>query len=87
MLELGFRPTIDLTQPYGFHLEKTVPSVRHLNTWLKTLAPLVLANLFAQSVYALQQEIPGLGEVVAYDVKHLYATVKENNFRAYVPER
>jgi hypothetical protein len=64
-----------------------VSSVRHLNTWLKTLDPLFLANLFAQSVQALQQEIPGLGEVVAYDVKHLYANVKENNFRAYVPER
>ena len=87
VLELGFRPHIDLTQPYGFQVEKTVPSVRHLNTWLKTLDPLFLANLFAQSVQALQQEIPGLGEVVAYDVKHIYANVKENNFRAYVLER
>ncbi len=87
VLELGFRPHIDLTQPYGFQVEKTVPSVRHLNNLLKTLHPRLLANLFAQSVQALQQEIPGLGEVVAYDVKHIYANVKENNFRAYVLER
>ena len=87
VLELGFRPHLDRTQPYGFHVEHTVPSMRHLNSWLKMLDPLVLADLFAQSVQALQQEIPGLGEVVAYDVKHLYANVKENNFRAYVPER
>ena len=65
-------------------MARTVPSVRHLNTMLKTLDQRLLANLFAQSVQALQQEIPGLGEVVAYDVKHLYANVKENNFRAYV---
>jgi hypothetical protein len=87
VLELGFRPHLDCTQPYGFHVSKTVPSVRHLNTVLKTLDPLVLADLFAQSVQALQHEIPGLGEVVAYDVKHIYANVKENNFRAYVAER
>ena len=61
--------------------------MRHLNNWLRSFDPRLLANLFEQSVQALQQEIPGLGEVVAYDVKHLYANVKENNFRAYVPER
>jgi hypothetical protein len=87
VLELGFRPHLDLTQPYGFQVEKTVPSVRQLNHMLRTLDPRLLANLFAQSVQALQQEIPGLGEVVAYDVKHIYANVKENNFRAYVEER
>jgi hypothetical protein len=64
-----------------------VPSVRHLNTHLKKLDPCLLAKLFPQSVRALQQEIPGLGEVIAYDVKHIYANVKENNFRAYVLER
>jgi hypothetical protein len=87
VLELGFRPHLDLTQPYGFQVEQTVPTVRQLNSILMTLDPRLLANLFAQSVQALQQEIPGLGEVVAYDVKHLYANVKENNFRAYVEER
>jgi hypothetical protein len=35
----------------------------------------------------LQEEIPGLGEVVAFDVKHIYAWVKENNERVYVKER
>ena len=87
VLELGFRPHIDFTQPYGFTVAKTVPSVRHLNNWLRSFDPRLLATLFEQSVQALQQEIPGLGEVVAYDVKHPYANVKENNFRAYVPER
>jgi hypothetical protein len=87
VLDLGFRPHLDLRQPYGFNVAKTVPSVRHLNNILRSLDPRLLADLFAQSVQALQAEIPGLGEVVAFDVKHIYANVKENNFRAYVPER
>jgi Transposase DDE domain len=87
VLELGFRPHLDLTQPYGFDVATTVPSVRHLNNILRSLDPRLLADLFAQSVQALQAAIPGLGEVVAYDVKHIYANVKENNFRAYVAER
>src|SRR5260370_40409787 len=41
-----------------------------------------LNNLVAHPVgQALQEEIPGLGEVVAFDVKYIYANVKENNFR------
>jgi len=87
VLELGFRPHVDLKEPYGFDVKKTVPSIRHLNNILRSLDSRLLADLFAQSVQALQAEIPGLGEVVAYDVKHIYANVKENNFRAYVAER
>src|SRR5207248_2143812 len=49
VLELGFRPHLDFTQPYGFDVTKTVPSVRHLNSMLNTLDPLLLADLFAQS--------------------------------------
>src|SRR5438067_9388778 len=37
LLELGFRPYLDLNQPYGFDVTKTVPSVRHLNAILRTL--------------------------------------------------
>src|SRR5437588_6725640 len=87
VLELGFRPHLDLRQPYGFDVDKTVPSIRHLNHILRTLDTRLLADLLTQTVEALQEEIPGLGEVVAFDVKHIYANVKENNFRAYVEER
>src|SRR3989440_2113269 len=87
VLELGFRPHLDVSEPYGFRVSKTVPSVRHLNAILRSLDPGLLAELFAQSVHALQAEIPGLGEVVAYDVKHIYANVKENNPRVYVKDR
>jgi len=87
VLELGFRPHLDVTAPYGFRVEKTVPSVRHLNAVLRSLDGRWLADLFAQTVHALQAEIPGLGEVVAYDVKHIYANVKENNPRVYMKDR
>jgi hypothetical protein len=87
VLELGFRPHIETRQPYGFDVAKTVPSIRHLNHILRTLDPRLLADLFAQTVQALQEAIPGLGETVAFDVKHIYANVKENNPRQYVPER
>ncbi len=87
VLELGFRPHLDLAAPYGFDVAKTVPSVRHLNYMLQSLDPNLLTDLFTQTVHALQAEIPGLGEVVAYDVKHIYAHVRENNPRVYLKDR
>src|SRR5712691_9450334 len=87
VLELGFRPHLDRNSPYGFDVEKTVPCVRHLNDILQRLDQHLFSDLFAQTVHALQAEIPGLGEVVAYDVKHIYANVKENNPRVYLKDR
>src|SRR6266568_3719696 len=43
--------------------------------------------LLVPTVQDLCAEIPGLGETVAFDVTHLYASVQENNLRAYVKER
>ena len=87
VLELGFRPHLDVREPYGFDLQQTLPSVRWLNEWLRTVDRRLLAPLFEQSVHALRAEIPGLGEVVAYDVKHIYANVKENNPRVSMKDR
>ncbi len=87
VLELGFRPHLDLGMVYGFRIESTVPCVRHLNTVLRHLDGQVLSSLLTQTVHALQTEIPGLGEVVAYDVKHIYANVKENNPRVHMKDR
>src|SRR6266699_495161 len=87
VLELGFRPHLDLGMAYGFRVESTVPCVRHLNTVLRHLDGQVLSSLLTQTVHALQTEIPGLGEVVAYDVKHIYAHVKENNPRVHMKDR
>jgi hypothetical protein len=59
VLELGFRPHLDFTKPYGFDVEQTVPSIGHLNAILRSLDSRKLSDLFAQTVHALQAEIPG----------------------------
>lgn len=87
VLELGLRPHLDFTQPYGFDVARTVPSVRWLNEWVRTVDCRLLCDLFEQSVQALRETIPDLGEVVAYDVKHIYANVKENNPRVWMQDR
>ena len=91
VLELGFRPVTDsqtaLRSPYGFDVEATVPTARWLREQLHRLDPTVLRDLLARTVTALQEEIPGLGETVAFDVKHIYGWVRENNPRLYVKGR
>jgi len=63
------------------------PALGFLREQLRRLDPVLLHTLLQTTVTALQGEIPGLGEIVAFDVKHIYAWVKENNLRDYVPER
>jgi hypothetical protein len=87
VIELGFQLVLDASQPYGFDVEATLPTRFWLGEKLRQLDQTLLTELLAGTVHALQAEIPGLGETVAFDVKHLYAWVKHNNERAYVPER
>jgi hypothetical protein len=87
VVELGFRPVPDPTQPYGFAVERTVPGARWLRHQQQHLDPAVLQALLRATVTALQAEIPELGTTVAVDVKHIYAWVQENNPKAYVTER
>ena len=84
VLELGFRPVLDCTQPYGFAVERTVPSARWLREQQRRLQQSVLQALLVETVAALREAIPGLGEIVAFDVTHIYAWVRENNPRVYV---
>ncbi len=46
-----------------------------------------LLRTFQATVQALQEEIPDLGEVVAVDVKHQDAWVRENNLRESITDR
>lgn len=87
VLELGFRPAVDPTQPFGFDVERTVPCDRWLRHRQRTLDPTLLARLLAATVRALRAEVPGLGATLAIDVKHIYAWVQENNPKAYLTER
>jgi hypothetical protein len=87
VLELGFRPVLDIGQPHGFDVERTVPTARWFREKQRTLQQSTLQALLLGTIQALLEEIPGLGEIVAFDVTHIYAWVKENNPRAYVKER
>src|SRR5260370_4795344 len=74
VIELGFHLVLDPTQPYGFDVARTVPSVRWLREQLRSLDPALLQSLLQGIVTALHAEIPGLGETVAFDVKHIRPT-------------
>ena len=87
VVDVGFRLVLDTSAPYGFDLEHTLPCEFWLREKLRSFDPTLLQALLQSTVRALQDEIPGLGDTVAFDVKHIYAWVKENNARAYVPER
>ena len=91
VLELGFRPLtttpMAMTSPYGFDVECTVPSDHWLRAQLQHFDEALFQRLLVQSVQALQQEIPGLGETVAFDVKHIFAWGRENNDQVSVKGR
>ena len=87
ILECGFHPVLDPSEPYGFVVQTTLPGDRWLRHQQQTLSHSVLTTLLQATVAVLLAEIPGLGETIAVDVKHIYAWVKENNFRQYVIER
>jgi len=87
VLELGFLPVRDSSQPYGFDVARTVPGDRWLRHKQHHLDHGFLQALLRATVHDLQVEIPGLGEVVSFDVKHIYAWVKENNPRVSMLDR
>ena len=87
VIELGFHLELDPTAVYGFDCQQTLPSEVRLRQKLRTLDQNLLQDLLAASVAALQEEIPGLGETVAFDVKHIFAWVRENNPNVYVKGR
>lgn len=87
VIELGFHLELDPSAPYGFDVQRTLPCRYWLTKKLRQFDPALLQDLLAATVRALQEEIPGLGETVAFDVKHIYAWIKENNERVYVTDR
>jgi hypothetical protein len=84
VMELGFQLALDPSAPYGFDCQKTLPCEVRLRQKLRTLDQDLLQDLLAATVAALQEAIPGLGETVAFDVKHIFAWVRENNPNVYV---
>ncbi len=84
VIELGFVLHLDASAPYGFDVEKSLPTRYWLGQKLRELDRGLLTDLLAATVRDLKEEIPGLGETLVVDVKHIYAWVAENNPRVYV---
>jgi hypothetical protein len=86
VIELGFQLVLDPAAPYGFDCQRTLPSEQWLREKLRTFDQDVLQALLAATVSDLQEVIPGLGDTVAFDVKHIFAWVRENNPNVYVKD-
>src|SRR2546421_7223733 len=84
VIELGFQLVLDPSAPYGFDCQRPLPSAVRLRQKLRTCDQQLLQALLAATVAALHEAIPGLGETVAFDVKHIFAWVRENNPNVYV---
>ncbi|GHO99912.1 hypothetical protein KSF_099600 [Reticulibacter mediterranei] len=69
IIELGFDLRLDPSANYGFDAEATLPTRYWFGEKLRQLDRGLLSDLLAATVTALQEEIPGLGEVVAFDVR------------------
>jgi hypothetical protein len=85
--ELGFHLVLDASKPYGIDAQETLPTRFWLGKKLRELDRGLLTDLLNGTISALQEEIPGLGEVVSIDVKHIYGWVRENNPRLSIPYR
>ena len=59
VVELGFRLVLDPSQPYGFDVERTLPTRFWLGEKLRHLDLRLFTELLASTVKDLQAEIPG----------------------------
>ncbi len=88
---LGFPVSPAPETPLGFNPQTSLPTYRHFTRMLRTLPNSALQYLLADSVRLILDElqaqpIPAL-DCISLDTKHILAWVKENNPKAYVPDR
>lgn len=87
---LGFHLRPDPHAPLGLDPERSLPTHRHFSRVLRTLPNDALQFLLGSSVQLLRNALPDdvpFGDEIALDTKHILAWVKENNPKAFVPER
>ena len=88
---LGFCLTASDQFSWGFDVNASLPSHRHLSRLLRTIPNASLQSLLDETVRLIQvelaQEAPNFGECISLDTKHIIAWVKENNPKAYVKDR
>ena len=84
---LGFALQPSPHVSYGFDVDQSLPTHRHMNRLLREMPPAQLTFLLRSSVQLLKAELPAdshFGDAISLDTKHIIAWVKENNPKAYV---
>ncbi len=88
---LGFPLVPAPNHPLGFNAQATLTTPQHLTKMLRWLSNTAFQCLLADSVQLILAELHRLGAsppgCVSLDTKHILAWVKENNPKAYVPDR
>jgi hypothetical protein len=76
---------------WGFDVQASLPTHRHLSRLLRTLPNASLQYLLDETVRLIRAELaaetPDFGDCISLDTKHVIAWVKENNPKAYVSDR
>lgn len=87
---LGFPLTPSPVFPWGFDVEASLPSRKHLGRVLRELDNAALQFLLTASIKRLAALLPAdfvLGEEISLDTKHILAWVKENNPKVFARDR
>lgn len=88
---LGFPLAVSLSSPWGFDVQASLPTTRHLTRMLREMPNAVLQFLLADSARLIREDLAALGvktgDCISLDTKHIIGWVKENNPKAYVENR
>jgi hypothetical protein len=88
---LSFPLVISPRSAYGFDVEASLPTARHLTRLLRQIPNACFQYLLDETVRLLMSELldlaPDFGCCISLDTKHILAWVKENNPKAYVKNR
>ncbi len=84
---LGFPLVASSAYTWGFDVEASLPTPRHLTRMVRTMPNTPLQVLLDSTVALLQQALPQdmrFGQTISLDTKHILAWVKENNPKTYI---
>lgn len=88
---LGFPLTPSDAFAWGFDVEASLPTHRHLSRLLRTIPNANLQVLLDDTVRLIAAELASelednvrFGDCISLDTKHIIAWVKENNHKAYI---
>jgi len=88
---LGFPPVPATQYAWGFDVDASLPTHRHLSRLLRSIPNASLQYLLDDTVRLIQAELgqaaANFGDCISLDTKHIIAWVKENNPKAYVSDR